>query len=62
MFKVQNPKIEKFQEKCGDDPVLVQCYKNKIEYGCSYNNEIEQKIIEIEQSISDETPLWELLD
>jgi len=61
MFKVQNLKIEKFQEKCGD-PVLVQCYKNKLEYGCSYNNEIEQKIIELEVSISDDAHLWELLD
>jgi len=61
MFKVQNPKIEQFKEKCRD-PVLVQCYKNKIEYGCSYNNEIEQKIIEIELSIGEDTPLWELLD
>lgn len=64
MFKVQNPMLDLFTERCREmvpdekASVLIQCYKNKLEYGCSYNNEIEQQISEIEI----DTLMWELLD
>lgn len=46
MFKVQDERLEKFKELC-DDQILINCYKNKIEFGCNYNNHIEQQINDI---------------
>ena len=61
MFKVKGvadrEQIELFQE-FSDDPVLLQCYKNKIEFGCTYSNDVEQKIYEIENKIQKVEPEW----
>lgn len=66
MFKAKNvadkEHIELFQE-FSDDPVLLQCYKNKIEFGCTYNNAVEQKIYEIETRMKKTEPDWlDLID
>lgn len=66
MFKVKGAsdreQIELFQE-INDDPVLLQCYKNKIDFGCTYNNAIEQKIYEIETKMKKIDPIWlDLID
>lgn len=66
MFKVKGvadkEQIELFEE-FSDDPVLSQCYKNKIEFGCTYNNAVEQKIYEIETKMQKIEPDWlDLID
>lgn len=57
--------FSKFQNKCPDS-ILCNCYKNKLELGCGYQNEIEDKIKQIcEVAHSDEpvVPWWvDLLD
>ena len=54
--------VEEFFEKCGGDIVLSNCYKNKLEFGCTYNTDVEQKILKISKHI-EEYPWWvELLD
>jgi hypothetical protein len=54
--------IERFKE-FSDDAVLLQCYKNKIEFGCTYNNAVEQRIYEIEIKMQKIEPDWlDLID
>ena len=57
--------FSKFQNECTDN-ILCNCYKNKLELGCGYKNEIENKIKQIcKVAHSDEpvVPWWvDLLD
>jgi hypothetical protein len=56
--------LERFQLIC-DRPPIVKCYKNKLIYGCSYNNEVEEIIKKIEDTFIESVslPWWlELLD
>ena len=40
--------LTKFKNKCSDDDeVIFKCYKNKLELGCGYQKEIENKISNI---------------
>ena len=56
--------VRKFSENC-DRYHVVQCYKNKLEYNCKYNIEIENIISEIENKFieSEQLPGWlDLID
>ena len=56
--------VRKFSEKC-DKYHIVQCYKNKLEYNCKYNIDIENIISEIENKFieSEQLPWWlDLID
>jgi hypothetical protein len=55
MFKVDNGErkeelLEKFREASGSD-VLYQCLRNKLEHGCTYSREIEEKIEGIRKTL-----------
>jgi hypothetical protein len=59
--------LTKFKNKCSDDDeVIFKCYKNKLEFGCGYQKEIEKEIEKIYKiAHADEyVPEWwvELLD
>ena len=41
-----NRLLEKFKNNCSDE-IIFKCYKNKLELGCGYQKEIENKIEEI---------------
>jgi hypothetical protein len=63
-----NSEIEKrvdlFKKKC-DKLTLINCYKNKLEFGCGYCEEIEKFIKNISDQIEEEVgpPWWvHLLD
>tara|TARA_R110002073_G_scaffold123085_6_gene266454 strand:- start:10679 stop:10849 length:171 start_codon:yes stop_codon:yes gene_type:complete len=54
--------VKEFGERCGGDVVLLNCYKNKVEFGCKYNKSMEEKIQNISRDI-EEYPWWvDLLD
>ena len=49
-------------DRCDGNIVLSNCYKNKLELGCTYNKSIEEKISKILGDI-EEYPWWvDLLD
>lgn len=55
--------LKTFLEKCNGNIVLFNCYKNKLEFGCTYSNTIEQKILKILKATDSEYPWWvDLLD
>ena len=56
--------IKKFSEHCDKYPI-IQCYKNKLEFNCKYNIEVEKIISDIEKKFieSEQLPWWlNLLD
>ena len=56
--------VSKFSENCDKYPI-VQCYKNKLEYNCKYNIDVEKIISEIENKFieSEQLPWWlDLID
>lgn len=54
--------LSEFIDKCGGDMVLANCYKSKLEFGCTYKKSIEEKISTIVKDI-EEYPWWiDLLD
>ena len=47
--------FSKFQNECTDN-ILCNCYKNKLELGCGYKNEIENKnVLEIVSMLTKES-------
>ena len=64
LLKVENVNdrlLENFKNLC-KDPVLIECYKNRIQLGCKYNPETEEKINKITSQF-EEHPWWvSLLD
>lgn len=52
--------IEKFRKQISSRPTLVYCFKNKLEFGCTYPLEIENILARADL----EPPPWwvELLD
>jgi len=63
MFKIgkneKKKRIERFNE-LEDDKTLRQCYKNKIEIGCTYPQDVEDELKELDAIIQkeDKTPWW----
>ena len=56
--------VSKFSENCDRYPI-IQCYKNKLEYNCKYNIDVENIISEIENKFieSEQLPWWlDLID
>lgn len=54
--------LKDFMDRCDNNVVLSNCYKNKLELGCTYNKSIEEKILNILKDI-EEYPWWvDLLD
>lgn len=56
--------LQKFSENCSKHQI-IQCYKNKLEYNCKYNIDIENIISEIENKFieSEQLPWWlDLID
>ena len=41
--------LKEFMDKCDNNIVLSNCYKNKLELGCTYNKSVEQKISNIDE-------------
>ena len=54
MFKELNndKRLQDFRDVCTGD-MIYTCYKNKLEFNCTYNNDIEQKIYETLNKIED---------
>lgn len=63
MFEVgeneKKKRIERFNQLEGNK-TLRQCYKNKVEIGCTYPQHIEDKLKELDDIITkeDKTPWW----
>ena len=58
---IQDLKIEKFSTLCERVPI-IECYKNKLFYNCSYPTEVEKIIKQIADKITD-PPWWlDLID
>ena len=54
--------LKEFMDRCDNNIVLSNCYKNKLELGCIYNKSVEEKISNILKDI-EEYPWWvDLLD
>jgi hypothetical protein len=54
--------LKEFMDRCDNDVVLTNCYKNKLDFGCTYNRAIEERISKIVKGI-EECPWWvDLLD
>ena len=51
--------MRKFKNFC-ENYAIVQCYKNKLEYNCKYNIDVENIISEIENKFieSEQLPWW----
>ena len=63
----ENPltnKIEKFGELCDNDIVLMNCYRNRVQFGCTYSNTLERRMDDVLSKMKeDEYPWWvDLLD
>ena len=52
-------RIERFNQ-LESDKTLRQCYKNKVEIECSYPQDVEDKLKEVDDIIKkeDKTPWW----
>jgi hypothetical protein len=65
LFRMENRNqrlLKEFMDRCDGNIVLSNCYKNKLELGCTYNKSIEEKISKILGDI-EEYPWWvDLLD
>lgn len=56
--------VKKFELNCNNYQI-IQCYKNKLEYNCKYNSDVENLISEIESNFieSEQLPWWlDLID
>ena len=52
-------KLQRFESICGDDQMLLNCYKNRLEIGCKYGESIENKLDVIHKIIMKrEGPPW----
>lgn len=61
LFKEDPNRIERLVEKFSNLSVsttLTNCYRNKLEFGCSYGDEVEQKIKEIVDKLIEEKVAW----
>ena len=61
LFKEDLNRIERLVEKfsnLSDSTTLTNCYRNKLEYNCSYGDEVEHKIQDIVDQLSDEKIAW----
>ena len=57
-------KVEQFSNLCNNDIVLVNCYRNRLQFGCTYNTAVEKRIDDIVSKFSvEEYPWWvDILD
>ena len=58
-------KIQRFEKICGGNQTLVNCYRNRLTFGCRYHEIIERRIDAIVQIINkhEDPPSWvSLLD
>lgn len=67
LFQEDPNRIERLVEKFSNlsvNTTLTNCYRNKLEFGCSYGDEVEQRIQEIvDKMIEDKVAWWvDLID
>jgi len=61
LFQEDPNRIERLVEKFSNlsvNTTLTNCYRNKLEFGCSYGDEVEQRIREIVDQLIEEKVAW----